>query len=489
MNAVVPFVDTNAQAERVQRTIDSARVAQRQWAKVPITQRLRIVRKARVILAEEAMSVVQSANMSRDRPVAETLTAEVLPLIDACRFLEREGARILHPRRLGSRGRPLWLAGVRSEIQREPRGLILIIGPGNYPLFLPAVQALQALAAGNAAIIKPGDGGSAAAKAFVEIFSRAGLPPGLLAVLAEDATAAQSAIAAGVDKVILTGSAKTGEAVLELCAKSLTPATVELSGCDALFVRADADLDIVVRALRFGLRLNDGATCIAPRRVFVHHSLASNLEAQLQASTFENARIVYPLLLRCVTDALVAGADFIAGSIQADGQLSVPLILRGVKSSMRLVREDIFAPVLSIIEVADDDEALAFAAQCPYALGATIFSRDAGAAQALAVKVRAGVVVINDLIVPTADPRIPFGGRGRSGFGSTRGAEGLVEMTVPKAISVRSGNLHPHLDEPQSGDAKIFAAYLRAAHGHGWRNRFAAVIQIFRSIRGRNRRE
>lgn len=488
MNALVPFVDTNANAERVQHTIESARIAQKGWAKIPIKLRLRIVRQTRIILAEEAMSFAEAGSMLRNRPVAETLTAEVLPLIDACRFLERSAARILQARQLGRRGRPLWLSGVRGEIQREPHGVILIIGPGNYPLFLPAVQALQALAAGNAAVIKPADGGSAVVRAFAEVLARSGLPPDLISILAEDAAEAKSAITNGVDKVILTGNAETGEAVLALCAKTLTPATVELSGCDALFVRADAELDLVVRALRFGLRLNAGATCIAPRRVFVHHSLAADLEARLRSETFETSLIVHPLLHRCVTGALSGGAELLAGSIQADGGIAAPLILQGVKSSMRLIREDIFAPMLSIVEAADDDEALAFAAQCPYALGASIFSRDESAAKDMAGKVRAGVVVINDLIVPTADPRVPFGGRGRSGFGTTRGAEGLLEMTVPKAISIRSGNSRPHFDEPQSGDSKMFATYLRAAHGHGWRNRFAAMRQIFRSIRGRDRR-
>ncbi len=154
---------------------------------------------------------------------------------------------------------------------------------------------------------------------------------------------------------------------------------------------------------------------------------------------------------------------------------------------MRIVSEDLFAPVLSLITVADDAEALAFSRECPYSLGATIFSRDLAAAETLARKVRAGVVVINDLIVPTADPRLTFGGRARSGFGTTRGAEGLLEMTVPKIVSVRRGKSRPHLEEPQRGDAEMFDAYIRAAYGHGWRKRFAAVLEAFRAIRKRSR--
>ncbi|MEP6777919.1 MAG: aldehyde dehydrogenase family protein [Chthoniobacterales bacterium] len=496
MNVVVPFVDlavedgnTDSMRATIQQALVSARIGQRDWAARRLPQRLKIIRRARFLIAEEAASLAEAANDLRQRPLAEILTAEVLPLVEACRFLEREGKRILRPRKAGSRGRPLWLGGLQSEIRREPHGVVLVIGPGNYPLFLPAVHAIQAICAGNAVLIKPGDGGSRAAQTVVEILHRAGMPRDLVYILPEVPIAAESAIALGVDKVIFTGSASTGETVLAMCAKALTPATVELSGCDAVFVRADADLDLVVRALCFGLRLNKGATCIAPRRVFVHRDLAPELEARLRSAALERSPIVNPLLTRCVIDALVAGADLVRGSIPSDGRaLSVPIILSGVAPSMQIVREDIFAPVLSLISVADDTEALAFSSQCPYSLGATIFSRDEVASQALAAQIHAGVVIINDLIVPTADPRLPFGGRKRSGFGSTRGAEGLLELTIPKVVSIRRGKSRRHFDEPQLGDSEMFAAYIRAAHGRGWGNRLAALVKIARSLRRRQAR-
>ncbi len=494
MNVVIPFETSTADAEDVliqcgvEQAIASARVAQQAWVALPFAQRLQIIRCTRSFIADEAVLLAEAANRTRQRPLAEILSAEVLPLADACRFLERESGRILKTRRVRLRRRPLWLTGVASEVRREPHGIVLIIGASNYPLFLPAVQMLQALVAGNAVLLKPGVGGSFAADALADILRRAGTPPTLIQVLPESPTAAQAAIALGVDKVVFTGSATIGEAVLAQCAQTLTPGTVELSGCDAMFVRADAEIDLVVRAIQFGLRLNNGATCIAPRRVFVHRTLATELEERLRAAALESSTIVHAQLSQCVTEALFNGADLIRGSIQSNGRvLSVPLIVGSVKPSMRLTREDIFAPVLSLITVADDAEALAFAAQCPYSLGTTIFSRDEVAANALATQVRSGVVAINDLIVPTADPRLPFGGRGRSGFGVTRGQEGLLEMTVPKVISIRRGRSHPHLDEPESGDEKMFTNYIRAVHGGTWRHRLTAILEICRSVkRGRS---
>jgi acyl-CoA reductase-like NAD-dependent aldehyde dehydrogenase len=482
--AVQVALDIAPVSKIVERAIDSARIAQKKWAASPVSERVKILRCVRALVAEQAKSLAHAANTGRNRPLAEILTAEVLPLAEACRFLEREAGKILRPKKVGVRGRPLWLGGVSSEIRREPHGIVLVIGPGNYPLFLPCVQALQALAAGNAVLLKPGFGGSTAAKKFTEICWQAGLDDDALQILPEATEAASCTIQSGVDKVVLTGSATTGEAVLQHCAKNLTPATVELSGCDAVFVRADADLELVVRALAFGLCLNNSATCIAPRRVFVHRSRATELEGRL-AQRFQAGRdleisgFTSPHWFQLVTEALADGAHLVAGNVRPDGGLHTPIIFAGMKPAMRLARENVFAPLLSLITVADDDEALAFAAQCPYALGATIFSHDESAARALAGRVRAGVVIINDLIVPTADPRLPFGGRGRSGFGVTRGAEGLLEMTVPKVVTVRRGKSRRHFDRPQPGDPELFIAYIQAAHTYGWRNRLAALKKLF----------
>ena len=147
--------------------------------------------------------------------------------------------------------------------------MVLIIAPANYPLFLPGVQALQALAAGNAVLWKPAVGGTAPAEALRDVLVGCGLDPALLQVLGESPQAADDAIAAGVDKVFLTGSAATGTAVLTQLAAHRTPAVMELSGCDAVFVLPGAAIDRVAAAVAFGLRLNGSATCMAPRRLFL----------------------------------------------------------------------------------------------------------------------------------------------------------------------------------------------------------------------------
>lgn len=502
MRIPIVFTDSDAAlSAMVARAVTSARAAQARWSRTPVVRRLKLVRKLRQLIAEHAARLAEASAAARQRPALESLTSEVMPLAEACRFLDRKAEKILRPRYQGGRGRPLWLAGVRSEIHRVPFGVVLIIGPGNYPLLLPGVQLIQALVAGNAVLLKPGIGGTAAAQALVELMVRAGFDPQLVGVLPESLEAVRAAIGVRPDKVIFTGSAVTGEKILAQLAPHLIPATMELSGSDAVIVRADADLDLAVRALAFGLRLNDGATCLSPKRVFVHRSVATELEGRLaRAFNQRNSRgeealatkseignrkseIEWGLLTSAATNtlrprleaALAQGAHFIAGEIHDDGTITVPIILAGVPPSARLLREDLFAPVLAIVTVTDDQEAVLRANDCPLALGASVFSRDEVAARSVAAKIQAGVVSINDLILPTADARLPFGGRGRSGFGVTRGAEGLLELTTPKVVTVSRSKFRPAFDPPYAGDQQLFEAYLQLTHGHCLKSRWAAL--------------
>ena len=250
-----------------------ARVA---WQHLSVRERLAVVRRLRGIVADRAKAFAESV----PRDPAETLVAEVLPLAEACRFLEREAESLLAPRRL-DHGRPLWLQGVSLEIHREPVGTVLVIGPANYPLFLPAVHTLQALVAGNSVLLKPGTGGFLPMQMLTTFLAEAGLPSGVLTLLGEDPQEAQDAITKGVDKVILTGSNATGQAVMRTLAEHVTPSVMELSGCDSVFVLGDADLDLVAGAVRFGLTLNEGNTCIAPKRIYVARALAA--ESMIEA--------------------------------------------------------------------------------------------------------------------------------------------------------------------------------------------------------------
>lgn len=474
----------------MKNVVARARRAQARWGCRATRERLSVIRRARRLIADRVDDLVAAVDAGRQRGPGESIMAEALPLADACRFLERRAERILAPRRQRAGLPPLGLSGGTLEIRREPYGVVLVIGPSNYPLFLPGVQVLQALVAGNATIVKPGRQGSDAMRALQHILLASGLESDLLGVLDESTDSARSAIASGVDKVVLTGSAATGRAVLEELAPRLVPAAVELSGCDAVFVLESADLNMVARAVAFGLRLNAGATCIAPHRVFVPHGMVDDLEARLVAALRGASCTVDEHVARraldLVSDALDQGARLLTGRIEP-GSIFEPVVLADASPTMRLLQADVFAPVVSLVSVEDEQGALRASVQCPYALGASVFG-DEAPARDLARAIRAGVVVINDIIAPTAHPAVPFGGRGESGYGTTRGAEGLIEMTRPKAIVTRRGRWRPHYSQASRADAALARHILRAVHGRGFRQRLEAIAAAVRTAVGRRTR-
>ena len=405
------------------------------------------------------------------------MVAEVLPLLAAGKFLEQQAEKILRARRLGTTGLPFWLSGLESEIQRVPFGLVLVIGPANYPLFLPGVQTLQGLAAGNAVVWKPGRGGGAVAELFANAMYRAGLPRELLRITDESAEAAEREIASGADKVFFTGSASTGQLLLKRLADTLTPCVAELSGCDAVVVLPSAEMGRVVQALAFGMRLNGSATCMAPRRVLLVDAAdgwRSEFVERLQEALRLVGGIALPKRIRQQLSGLLDEARRGGATVLGDGDGGMfgPVLIVDATAEMRIARTDVFAPVLTVIDIEGDAGVLAAQEACPFGLTTSIFGNEVEARR-LAAKLTSGTVLVNDLIVPTADPRVPFGGRRQSGFGVTRGAEGLLEMTAVRTVAVRRGGSVRHYEATGHAHEGLFRGAILASHAATLRERWA----------------
>lgn len=492
----VPLHEGHPAAE-VLAAFSAARKAGAEWARKSVVDRCLFLRALRGLIAEQALELAQASASARQRPTLEALTAEVFPLVEACRFLETQAASLLAPRALGRRGMPVWLSGIESVIHRDPFGVILILGPGNYPLLLPGVQILQALIAGNAVVVKPGLGGRDVLSRFVNCLVRSGLNPDLCAVLPESLQAARQALELGADKLVFTGSAATGIQIQSEIGPRLIPSTMELSGSDAVIVRADADVDLAARALAFGLSLNGGATCLAPKRVFVHFSLAAELERALmrvmhartaganaprRSAGEDFPSVAADSVRQWIRADMTAGARLVWGDVRTAGTPGAPVIVADVPQNGFLLKHEVFAPVLAIVSVMDDQEAVQWTNASPYGLGASIFSSDHAAARQLAQELHVGSVCINDLILPTADPRVPFGGRGRSGWGVTRGSEGLLEMTQTKVVSISRSRFRPAYDVPHPEDQSLMLEYLRARNSATWRGRCRAMCALVRLL-------
>lgn len=461
----------------VRQVISQARAAQREWKTLPLHERLLRLQCLRNRIAQNPQPLLEAIRLTRSgRPDSELLVSEVLPFLDAIKFLEDEAEKVLRPVRADNTTRPLWLKSVQLEVHREPFGVVLIIAPSNYPLFLPGVQMVQALAAGNAVLIKPGAAASPAMLVLQNYATAAAFPQDLIAILDESPETASDVIIAGVDKIWVTGSAGTGGKVAKLASHSLTPVVCELSGCDAVILLPGADPVLAARAIAFGLNLNDSQTCMRPHRVLVHRNLEvaflNEVSARLSGLNVRVNSNVATRLQDLVQDACRGGAIQLQG--EYDGEAVTPFILSGVACDSALWNADIFAPVLAVNAFDSINQAIQLQNACNYGLATSIFGPERHA-RALAPQLDAGTVIINDVIVPTADPRLPFSGRKHSGYGTTRGVEGLLEFTRPKAISVRRSGYH-HLDIPAPSDAAMFSGLIAALHGRGLLTRLRGAI-------------
>jgi acyl-CoA reductase-like NAD-dependent aldehyde dehydrogenase len=482
--SVAPFADLVARA----------RAAQPAWADTPIHLRLRPVRALRHLIVTECDSLCAAVARDIGKPSEETLGGDLLAWADACRFLERQAAGLLRPKRVPASQRPLWLWGQADTVYRRPRGVVGVIGTWNYPLFLNGVQIVQALTAGNAVVWKPSEVAPCSAAALFGLLQRAGFPDGMVQMLEPTRENGPLLLEADIDHLVFTGSDATGRRIAARLGERLISSTLELSGCDAQFVLDDADVSLAARAAWFGATLNRGQTCIAARRAFVDRSIYPAFCEELRklVSTGAPARLASASQVRraerLVQEALAEGGRLLGEASLSgdDADRVMPRVVLDARPEMALCREASFAPVLAVLPCDGVEEALRMEAHCPFALGASVFTRSPQRAEALAARLRAGMITVNDVIVPTAHPATPFGGRGDSGWGVTQGAEGLLEMTVPQVVSVRTDRFRPHFDLAEgkgvAQQGELFRGLLESAHAptlgqrlRGWRRLLEAL--------------
>ncbi len=468
------------------------RKAQQEWALRPVRERLKPVAAVRRLLVQECERLCAVIARDVGKPTEEALAADVLPLAAACKFLQQQAARLLRPHRVSGRLRPIWLMGQNDTVHRRPRGVIGIIGTWNYPLYLNGVQILQALTAGNGVVWKPSEVAPATADALLDLLSRAGYPSDLLQSLPATREAGQDLAEADVDHVVFTGSTKVGRILAVTLAQRLVSSTLELSGCDAMFVLEDADPSFAAQAAWFGATVNRGQTCLAARRAFVQRGVYPKFLEALKPLVAAAApmRLALPSQVS-EADGLVSAALAEGGRLLVEPPAGVPpeslfpRVVVDARPEMALCREASFAPILGVLPFDTLDDALRLEGQCSYALGASVFTNHPERVKDWAGRLRTGSVTINDLIVSTAHPATPFGGTGESGWGITQGAEGLLEMTVPQVVSVRSGRYRPHFDLASGkvgSQEKLVRALLDFGHGDGLRQRVSGLVRMLRAM-------
>lgn len=437
--------------DEVEAMVRRARAAQSRWAGTPIATRLRLLKNFQRLLCEQKESVAAVITREAGKPKAEALGTEVLVVLEAINFLADSIPAFLRPEKV-PHGSPV-MKLKRGWLMREPYGVIGIISPWNYPFSIPSIQTLTALGTGNAVVLKPSEFTPFSTLELQNLLYQAGLDHDLFQVITGDGAAGAALLNADIQKVVFTGSVATGRRVAQAAAARLTPAVLELGGKDPMIVLDDADIEVTSSAAVWGAFMNAGQTCLSVERCYVHESI---YEGFLKACIEKTRRLrlddgskegtdIGPMIHQRqlsivqehVEDAVKRGARLLAGG-KAMPELGrnffAPTILADVNHAMQIMREETFGPVLPVRSFKSDDEAVALANDSQFGLAASIWTNNRSRGEALARRIEAGTVMVNDMISCFGISEAPHGGVKASGIGRTHGRFGLEEMVWPKYV-------------------------------------------------------
>jgi acyl-CoA reductase-like NAD-dependent aldehyde dehydrogenase len=430
-----------------------ARAAQANWSKTPISHRCAMLKVLRERIFSSRDALADAIVQESGKPRAEALFADIFVALDTAEYFSMNAERMLQAE--GVPHHNLAAKAKSGTLTYEPLGVIGIISSWNYPLAIPISQIIPAIVAGNAVVCKTSEFTPHCGALMERLFASAGFPESLVTMVQGGGEVGQALIDAAPDKLLFTGSVETGRRVAEACAMQLIPTVLELGGKDAMIVVADADLEIAASGAVWGSYTNCGQVCLSVERIFVEKAV-SEAFATLCVEKTKKLRLgpgsdpatdVGPLIRpqhvqrmsALVEDAVGRGAKVLCGG-RARPDLGAnffePTVIVDVDSGARLFQEETFGPILAIQGVSNSEEAILRANDSPFALSASVWTRDAARGKAIAARLRAGAVMVNDAISYFAIAEAPHGGRGLSGWGRTHGKAGLLEMVQTKYVDV-----------------------------------------------------
>ncbi len=371
----------------------------------------------------------------------EAYAAEVGFILSEIAHARRNLRRWMAPIRVGS---PMLLWPASASIVPEPRGVVLIISPWNYPFQLACSPLVSALAAGNTAVVKPSEFAPATAAALADLV-RAALPPERVQVITGGAETAAALLGEPFDHIFFTGGGVVGRQVLQAAAASLTPCTLELGGKSPCIVCADANLPVAARRIAWGKFLNAGQTCLAPDFVWADRRIVKPLLDELvraigqffgaePRTSSDYGRIVSTRHFDRL-QALLPGARIVCGGTGSrDARYLAPTILTDLRADAPVMREEIFGPILPVLAYDTLNAVIDDLRQRPIPLALYLFSETRAVQDHILGRVRSGGACVNDTILQVLNPRLPFGGLGGSGMGASRGRAGFDTFSHRRSV-------------------------------------------------------
>ncbi len=443
-----------ASVDDVNRAVASAQRAQHEWAKVSPINRGRILKKAADILRDRNDELARLEVLDTGKPLREALSIDVFTGADALEYYG--GIATEAP------GQHFQLENAFAYTRREPLGVIGGIGAWNYPLQIACWKAAPALAAGNAMVFKPSEMTPLTTLKLAEVLTEAGAPAGLFNVVQGDGRIGEAlSTHHGIAKVTLTGEASTGPKVMRSAASNLKHLTLELGGKCPLIIFEDCDLDEAVEVALMANFLTQGEVCVSGSRVYVAESIYDDFMARAVRGT-KKLKIGNPMDMETKIGSLISqehlarvcayietgvkeGATLAIGGGRprpqnlANGAFIEPTIFGNCRDDMTIVREEIFAPVMSVLTFTDEDNVIKRANDTPYGLAAGVFTENLRRAHRVAAALNVGMCWIN--AYHHLPMEVPFGGYKASGIGRENGRLALEEHTQVKSVYVEMGHM------------------------------------------------
>ncbi len=439
-------VETTPLAE-IPGLVERARTAQEKYAQLDLDDRVALLKKFANAVLARGEDITQILMRECGKVEVEARMVEVLPTADLLAFWSSEGPGLFatYEPELDALAYP----GKRATVERIARGVVALITPWNFPVAIPLRTIFPALLAGNAIVMKPSEFTPRCAR-VIEECAREVYGPDLLVLAQGGGDIGAALIASGVDAVVFTGSVATGRKVAHAAAEALIPVSLELGGKDAAIVLDDANLERAAQGLVWAAFANAGQNCAAVERVYATRGIAKQLRDRIVAITKElvPGRDIGPMatkaqcdiVARHVDDAKAQGATVLTGGEKVDrpGLWYAPTVLEGMPAGSTVMTEETFGPILPIVEVDSDEDAIKAANSTRYGLTASVWTKNLAKGERIARRLKAGVVTVNNHSFTGAIPSLPWTGVGESGYGITNSTHAMDLLTRPRALLIDS---------------------------------------------------